>query len=156
MRDQFRRSARILPGAVLIALGLALLAGNILSFDVLETLWPLILIALGLVWVIRGPLWLGVVSVVAGTIFLADNLGAGVDMQTYWPLLIVAVGVTLLFQRRDRTRINPVSMSGNAQVLTDDESTIDVSTTFSGAKRVVTSQAFPWRDGFSDVWQRGD
>ena len=77
MGDQFRRSARILPGAVLIALGLALLAGNILSFDVLETLWPVILIALGLVWVIRGPLWLGVVSVVAGTIFLADNLGAG-------------------------------------------------------------------------------
>ena len=95
MRDQFRRSARILPGAVLIALGLALLAGNILSVDVLETFWPLILIALGLVWVIRGPLWLGVVSIVAGTIFLADNLGAGVDMQTYWPLLIVAVGVTL-------------------------------------------------------------
>ena len=95
MGHQMKRSARILPGAVLIALGLALLAGNILSFDVLEALWPLILIALGLVWVIRGPLWLGVVSVVAGTIFLADNLGAGVDMQTYWPLLIIAVGVTL-------------------------------------------------------------
>ena len=142
MRDQFRRSARILPGAVLIALGLALLAGNILSVDVLETFWPLILIALGLVWVIRGPLWLGVVSIVAGTIFLADNLGAGVDMQTYWPLLIVAVGVTLLLQRRDRTRINPISMSGNPEVLTDDESMIDISTTFSGANRVVTSQAF--------------
>ena len=33
-------------------------------------------------------------------------------------------------------------MSGNPEVLTDDESMIDVSTTFSGANRVVTSQAF--------------
>ena len=98
---QIRRSGRIVPGAILIALGLVFLAGNLWSFDLWDTLWPLVLIALGLLWIVRGPLWLGVVSLVAGGIFLADSLGADVDMGTYWPLLIVALGVGILLERNN-------------------------------------------------------
>ncbi|MYD36019.1 MAG: hypothetical protein F4X20_03200 [Dehalococcoidia bacterium] len=139
---QIRRSGRILPGAILIALGLIFLAGNLWSFDLWETLWPLVLIALGLVWIVRGPLWLGMVSLAAGGIFLADALGARVDMGTYWPLLIVALGVGILLERNNVGRRRATSMPDNAEILTDDESTIDVSATFSSANRTVTSQAF--------------
>ncbi len=139
---RIRRSGRILPGAILIALGLIFLAGNLWSFDLWDTLWPLVLIALGLLWVIRGPLWLGMVSLVAGGIFLADALGARVDMGTYWPLLIVALGVGILLERNKGGRRRAATMPDNAEILTDDESTIDVTATFSGSKRTVTSQAF--------------
>lgn len=139
---QVRRSGRILPGAILIALGLIFLAGNLWSFDLWETLWPLVLIALGLLWIVRGPLWLGVVSLAAGGIFLADALGADVDMGTYWPLLIVALGVGILLERNNVRGRRASPMPDNAEILTDDDSTIDVSATFSGTNRTVTAQAF--------------
>ena len=141
-RYQVKRSGRIVPGAILIALGLVFLAGNLWSFDLWDTLWPLVLIALGLVWIVRGPLWLGVVSLVAGGIFLADALGANVDMGTYWPLLIIALGVGILLERTNVRGRRPASIPDGPEVLTDDESTIDVSATFSGANRTVTSQSF--------------
>ncbi len=139
---QVKRSGRIVPGAILIALGLVFLAGNLWSFDLWETLWPLVLIALGLVWIVRGPLWLGMVSIVAGGIFLADALGANADMGTYWPLVLIALGVGILLERNNvgRRRASPVP--DGPEVLTDDESTIDVSATLSGTKRTVLSQAF--------------
>ena len=137
-----RRSGRILPGAILIALGLVFLAGNLWSFDLWENLWPLVLIALGLLWIVRGPLWLGIVSVVAGGIFLADTFNIAIDMETYWPLLIVALGVGVLLERSGVSRGRAAPISGNAQVLMDDGSVVEVSATFGGANRVVTSQAF--------------
>ncbi len=139
---QVKRSGRIVPGAILIALGLVFLAGNLWSFDLWETLWPLVLIALGLVWVVRGPLWLGIVSIVAGGIFLADALGADVNMGTYWPLVLIALGVGILLERNNVGRRRAVPIPDGPEVLTDDESTIDVSTTFSGTNRTVLSQAF--------------
>ena len=139
---QVKRSGRIVPGAILIALGLVFLAGNLWSFDLWETLWPLVLIALGLVWIVRGPLWLGMVSLVAGGIFLADALGANVDMGTYWPLVLIALGVGILLERNNvgRRRASPVP--DGPEVLTDDDSMIDVSATLSGTNRTVLSQAF--------------
>ena len=139
---QIRRSGRIVPGAILIALGLIFLAGNLWSFDLWEVLGPVVLIALGLVWIVRGPLWLGVVSLAAGGIFLADTLGANVDMGTYWPVLIVALGVGILLERNNVGRRRAVPIPDAPEILTDDESTIDVSATFSGANRTVTSQSF--------------
>jgi predicted membrane protein len=141
-RYQVKRSGRIVPGAILIALGLVFLAGNLWSFDLWETLWPLVLIALGLVWIVRGPLWLGMVSLVAGGIFLADALGANVDMGTYWPLVLIALGVGILLERTNVRGRRAASMPDGQEILTDDESTIDVSATFSGANRTVTSQSF--------------
>lgn len=139
---QIRRSGRILPGAILIALGLVFLAGNLWSFDIWDSLWPLVLVALGLVWVVRGPLWLGMVMLVLGGIFLADSLGANVKIGTYWPLLIVALGVGILLERNNVGRRRAPAMPDNAEILTDDESTIDVTATFSGSNRTVTSQSF--------------
>lgn len=139
---QIRRSGRILPGAILIALGLVFLAGNLWSFDLWDTLWPLVLIALGFLWIVRGPLWLGVVSLVSGGIFLADGLGADVDMGTYWPLLIIALGVGILLERSNVRGRRSSPMPDNAEILTDDESTIDVSAMFSGTNRTVTAQSF--------------
>ena len=99
MRGRSRRSGRIIPGAILIALGLLFLAGNLLSFNLWETLWPIVLIALGAVWIVRGPLWLGIVFLAAGGIFLAGALGTGINMATWWPLLIVAFGIGILLER---------------------------------------------------------
>ena len=115
---------------------------NLWSFDLWENLWPLVLIALGLLWIVRGPLWLGIVSVVAGGIFLADTFNIAIDMETYWPLLIVALGVGVLLERSGVSRGRAAPISGNAQTLTDDGSVVEVSATFGGANRVVTSQAF--------------
>ena len=153
---QVRRSGRILPGAILIALGLIFLAGNLWSFDLWETLWPLVLIALGLVWIVRGPLWLGMVSLAAGGIFLADALGARVDMGTYWPLLIVALGVGILLERNNVRGRRASPMPDNVEILTDDESTIDVSATFSGCKSNSQLSVLHRRNRHSDIRQRGN
>ena len=139
---QVKRSGRILPAAILIAVGLLFLAGNLWSFDLWETVWPLALIALGLLWIVRGPLWLGIVFLVAGAIFLAGALGADIDMGTWWPLLIIALGVGILLERSGVRSGGASPLPGNADVLTDDESVIDVSAIFSGANRVVSSQSF--------------
>ncbi len=139
---QIRRSGRILPGAILIALGLVFLAGNLWSFDLWETLWPLVLIALGLVWIVRGPLWLGIVTIVVGGIFLADGLGADVDMGTYWPLVLIALGVGILLERTNVRGRRARSMPDGQEILTDEESTINISAAFSEENRTVTSQSF--------------
>ncbi len=138
-----RHPARVLPGAILIALGLVLLAANLFPFDLPGRLWPVVLLALGLLWIIRGPLWLGAVSMTAGAIFLAESFETGVEMTSWWPLLIVAVGVgVLLPRRRARRRNTGDPHSASSQVLIDDTDTISVSATFSGAQAIVTSQAF--------------
>ncbi len=141
-RYHVRRSGRILPAAVLIALGLLFLAGNLWSFDLWSTLWPLVLIALGVLWVIRGPLWLGLLILTTGGIFLADGLGMDVSMGTYWPLLIVALGLGILLERTKSGRRRASPLPDGQEVLTDDESTIEVSATFSSASRSVLSQSF--------------
>ena len=131
-----------MPAAILIALGLSLLAGNVFSFDVVDDLWPVVLIALGLLWIIRGPLWLGMVSIVAGTIFLAEEFGAPVHMETAWPLLIVALGVAILFSRDSRSRKRASATDNNSNGSAYGSDDIESSVSFSSRSMAVTSTNF--------------
>ena len=142
MGGKLPQSRRILPAAILIALGLSLLAGNVFSFDVVDNLWPVVLIALGLLWTIRGPLWLGAVSIVAGAIFLAQEFGAPVSMETAWPLLIVAVGVAILFSRNGRSAKRTQLPGGSRGRVTDVSDEIDISVSFSNRTVAIPSMEF--------------
>ena len=142
MGTRLRTSRRIVPAAILIALGLSLLAGNVFSFDVVDNLWPVVLIALGLLWILRGPLWLGMVSIVAGAIFLAEEFGAPVRMETAWPLLIVALGVAILFSRDSRFRKRASATINDSNGAAYGSDSIESSVSFSSRSMAVTSTNF--------------
>ena len=137
-----QRSRGVLPAAILIALGLLLLGGNLLSFDFWNILWPLVPMVFGLMFLVRGPVWLGMVGIVAGAIFLADALGAGVGMGSLWPLIIIAIGVGILLERSNVGGRRSATAPGDATVLTDDMNTIDLTATFSNTSRSIMAQAF--------------
>ena len=142
MGSKLQQSRRVVPAAILIALGLSLLAGNIFSFDVVDNLWPVVLIALGLLWTIRGPLWLGVVSIVAGTIFLAQEFGLPVRMETAWPLLIVALGVAILFSRDGRSKKRRSAPASDSDGSVHGSDGIEFSVSFSSRSMAVSSMNF--------------
>ncbi len=145
-----RRWAPIIPAAILIAVGSLFLADNLWSLAVWGVMWSGLLIVLGLLWIVRGPLWLGVVVVVAGGIFLADALDTGMEIGTWWPLLIVALGVGVLLERlriKQRLGIQPPrpavsARPPSAEVHTLSLDTIDISATGASTHHAVVSQAF--------------
>ena len=96
----------LVAGLVIVALGLILLLdteGLVPAWD-LWRFWPVVLIALGLVRVIRGgatpeKLW-GVVEVGFGVVFLLGALGyQHFTLSHTWPLLIVAAGLRVLYEK---------------------------------------------------------
>ncbi len=142
MGSKLQQSRRILPAAILIALGLSLLAGNVFSFDVVDDLWPVVLIALGLLWIIRGPLWLGMVSIVAGTVFLAQEFGLPVRMETAWPLLIVALGVAILFSRDGRSKKRASAIANDSDDSDYGSDRIEFNVSFASRSMAVSSMKF--------------
>lgn len=107
MRD--RRGAYI-PGAILILIGLWLLAGNLgLHLPGLDQLWPGLLILLGLGFVAQffagerrdeGLVFAGVASTLLGAFFLSVTLGPleWRDLGRYWPVFVLIGGAAFLAQ----------------------------------------------------------
>jgi hypothetical protein len=91
----------IVAGAILIVVGLIFLGGRIdLPFGwSLGRLWPVILLTLGAIALIRpgeqGSRGSGVWLLFVGGIFLLNNYGV-VSIRDSWPLFIVAGGVSIV------------------------------------------------------------
>lgn len=102
-------SPRIIPGLIILALGVALLAHNfeLVSFGELKKWWPMLVIALGVQWAVEGRNKLfGALAVVAGGALQLDTLGL-VDVEwrrmwRFWPVLLIAVGLGMILQKGGR------------------------------------------------------
>ena len=94
---------RMLPGIVILGLGLALLLHNldILDLGGLKVYWPLVVVALGLhLCLERKSFVLGGFITAAGVALQVENLGlADVPwgrVRDFWPMGLVAIGVSML------------------------------------------------------------
>jgi hypothetical protein len=101
---------RVITGAILILLGLLLLAANLRFFNlngaaIVANWWPLGILLLGSLLIGLRAWILGVTLVVYGLLFLAIEMGllqahAAHVVKIWWPLGLLAVGVALIVCRR--------------------------------------------------------
>ena len=105
-RDAWRQ---LLPGVILIALGVLFLADkffyiNFSSF--FRTWWPMLLIGFGLLQLVSRPHRPvgGLVLITIGTIFQVDRLDLFPwwSMHRMWPLILIAIGAAMLIARLQR------------------------------------------------------
>lgn len=103
---------RLVGGIILIAVGFVFLLEELFVFDIapLWDFWPLILIGIGILKLIRGkgPAW-GVFWIFLGTWLLLDEIDL-VYAEDSWPVLLMAGGGLLIYSalRRRRTVPPPV------------------------------------------------
>jgi hypothetical protein len=107
--SDFHRHLRVnnfMFAAALVAAGAVILGHNLkyITDDVYHILisWPMIPIVLGLAFLIKRNLVVGVILLLAGSYFLLPRLpGVGGEwIHTYWPVFLIIVGIALLFRRR--------------------------------------------------------
>jgi predicted membrane protein len=136
-----RNRGGLIPGAVLILLGVLFLLSNLSSFDLdvgdlAATWWPMLFI-LGGAWQLAtkrgeglgGPL----LFIGMGVVFQVATL-EWVDWGAIWPAFLIVIGIVIILQRR-MPSIEPTHTA-----LGDD--TIDISTVFNGVERRITSPQF--------------
>ncbi len=106
-------------GLILIVLGLLLLAGNIglVPESVKDVIfrWPMIIVVIGLVNIIRRELLSGVILLAIGSFFMLPHLVPGLrmaDIWIYWPVLLILGGVQI-FSRRNRLTTRPELREAN-------------------------------------------
>lgn len=103
---------RLVAGIILIAVGFVFLLEELFVFDIapLWDFWPLILIGIGILKLIRGKgrAW-GVFWIFLGTWLLLDEIDL-VYAEDSWPVLLMAGGGLLIYSalRRRRTVPPPV------------------------------------------------
>ena len=98
-----RDSNRLVGGILIFATGLVFLLERIRIIRIHDAwrLWPVSLIVMGLVHLLRGRRdrgvgW-GLVFVLEGFLFLGVHYGwAGLDWSNFWPILIMIVGFGLV------------------------------------------------------------
>lgn len=103
------RKQRVLIGLILLAVGVVLLVDNYSDWRFpRETIWPGVLLAIGLVNLLRrgASRWLGAVLAALGVVFLLDALGVWSfrmrDVWRLWPAVLVLVGLRIIFGGRRR------------------------------------------------------
>ena len=101
-RHRRRVTARVLPGLVIVGLGVLLVLNNLDVYPLggLERYWPLLLVAFGIHRVLdpsRRGRGLGAVVLVAGIWLQLSKLDLlsfhPADLKLYWPLILVAIGL---------------------------------------------------------------
>jgi hypothetical protein len=105
-RDRRSRGGRVLVGLGLVLLGLALLLERLglVGFDLVRSIWPLLLVAAGL-WKLLQPgcrgtgLWL----LVAGALLLL-HVEQVVSLHRSWPVFVVTAGAAMIVGALDRRR----------------------------------------------------
>ncbi|MDE0170048.1 MAG: DUF5668 domain-containing protein [bacterium] len=105
---------RVWIGLVLVVLGAMFLVDNLTDWHFpRETLWPVILIAFGVVNLVRrgSGRWIGVILTLLGIVFLLDALDIVTfhmrDVWRLWPLVLLFIGVRMLLGTRRRRRRRP-------------------------------------------------
>lgn len=146
-----KASGGLLPGAILIAIGTAILLDHmgVIPVDRIWRFWPLILIAVGAVRFVETTCsrMSSVMLMLIGTLLLFGNLGLlHLSWAELWPIILIAVGAMMIWGRMSLPH-GPASDSGNPNEsgnLSETGSTdkLRVNTMFGGIERRITSSNF--------------
>jgi hypothetical protein len=116
MNGQGNSWRNLLPGVVLIALGVLFLADRFFFINFtwfFRTWWPMLLIGFGVLNLVNrphrpiGPL----VLITFGVIFQVDRLNyfPWWSMHRMWPVILIVIGVAMLISRLNRGSLGPPS-----------------------------------------------
>jgi predicted membrane protein len=129
-------------GAVLIIVGLFFILDNldIIYFNNIFSLWPIILILMGANKIINNEdKTFAIVLVVAGVVFLLNNVVEQFDYyfsDYFWPFIFILGGVYLIF-KRNTLNVNSVDLKqGNSRDF------LDVNSVFGSTRQNVESKAW--------------
>jgi predicted membrane protein len=138
----FRANPGIIPGLVVIAVGVIFLLSNlnIVYVHELWRYWPVVLIAAGLARLVDaqsdGARSTGGVLLVVGALFLANTLGfLHLTWRDYWPLILIGAGLLMLWNRL-YTPISAPAAGGQP------EGWLNLVAIFGGVERKVTTGDF--------------
>lgn len=116
MNERDNSLRHLLPGVILIALGMLFLADkfNLIQFTwVFRTWWPTLLIGFGVLQLINRPNRPvgGLILLTLGVIFQIDRLDyfPWWSMHRLWPVILIVIGVALLITRLNRGSFGPPS-----------------------------------------------
>jgi predicted membrane protein len=148
-KNEFRghESGRTLAGLVIITIGGALLAKQVLDIDIPWLFsWPMLLVGIGIYigakHSFRNPVW--IIPVIIGVAFLINNYYWYFDIRQYfWPIFIIAIGLVMIFKskRRNSDYYKTTFRDGYSESH-GSEDTIDCVTVFGGIKKNIISKDF--------------
>lgn len=147
-------SRRVLVGIALILLGLLFTLKNLdvfgREFEYYFLSYPVLLVAVGLIitFTSQSKFW-GMSIVFVGAIFFTARFygyPAGEIFSDIWPVFVILLGLSIIFDRK-RHKKNKHSKCWEEEGFNEDwvevnDDYLDLSTTFAGYKRKITSQNF--------------
>lgn len=143
--------SRNITGLILILLGVGFLLDrfNVIPFgDVVQSWWPIIFVAMGVVQIINRPNKLtGSLFLIAlGGLLIADNLFNIDFWSTALPLGLIIWGIGFLIRDKDGSGTIQVkhnfTLGGKSNTTELEDEVIDVSAVFSGSSHRINSQKF--------------
>ena len=136
---------RVWVGLVLVILGALFLLDNLTDWHFpRETLWPVILIAFGVMNLVRrgAARWIGIVLTLLGIVFLLDALDIVTfhmrDIWRLWPLVLLVIGVRMMLGVRKRRPRGPKRRKATGP----GSDRLDASYIFGSGMHRVTGQSF--------------
>jgi predicted membrane protein len=132
---------RLFVGLLLIFLGFGFFLDQLGIFHTfgfvsfMGTFWPLILVMLGIVLIIRQNYNAGLVFAALGVLFQVSELFGWKMWAIFWPLIIVGVGILILLRRTS-------DIGGFTASRVSSEDTVHISALFAGIDKKVSSQQF--------------
>ena len=110
MNERDNAWRNLLPGVVLIALGLLFLADRFYYINFswfFRTWWPMLLIGFGVLQLVNRPHRPigGLILIALGVIFQVDRLDyfSWWSMRRLWPVILIVIGVGMLVARLQRS-----------------------------------------------------
>lgn len=133
---------KIFLGVVLVLLGVLFLLdqlglGRILGGQsLIGYFWPLIIVGIGILFLVRGGLTPGIIFVTFGLLFIASQFFGWSIWGNWWPIVLIAIGVAILL---GKTTENVFS---NAVSGTTEANTLNDFLIFWGSEKRIVSKAF--------------
>jgi predicted membrane protein len=144
-----RRSARWIPGAILIVVGGLILLEhmNVINGEWIWKFWPLLLVAFGIAKLLNeGNRVGGVVLTLVGAFFMLQNLGYRLfSWANFWPILIIGAGVAMIWGRFDVPELRRYAGAGTEKG-SSTENMIQAFAIFGGVERRVHTSSFAGGD----------
>ncbi|MCA9397745.1 hypothetical protein KC573_02850, partial [candidate division WWE3 bacterium] len=134
--------SRVFIGAIIVIIGVIFLTDTLgitglfglNAGEIIGTLWPIILIAVGLNLFTKQKSSVGIVLTGLGLLFLASNIFNINVFATLWPLFIIFIGISILLGK-------PFNRFEASQQTTS-EAKLNTSAIFWGVEQRVTTQNF--------------
>ena len=131
-------------GFVVVVVGICLLLGKLNLFSVsFHDLWPVALIAMGVIIGIKNGFrrhawWILILIGLAHSIPVFNITEDVTSNELIWPIALIIGGLMIAFRSGKKNN----HWKDNMQVVTSDESSLNVDITFGGRKEIITSKEF--------------